>query len=90
MISLGGDSLSGRLFKGSILLEGFMIGFHVPSFAIDSGDILEGQGGIAGHQIQNTDAAIFVCEDLLDQPTRGAMRLRQAGDCVRVSLIHAS
>jgi hypothetical protein len=24
MISLGGDSLSGRLFKGSILLEGFI------------------------------------------------------------------
>ena len=47
-----------------------MIGFHVPSFAIDSGDGLESQGGIAGHQIQNTDAAIFVCEDLLDQQQR--------------------
>ena len=70
MISLGGDSLSGRLFKGSILLEGFMVRFHVPSLTIDSGDLVEGQGRIAGHQILNARTAIFVCEDLLDQQER--------------------
>ena len=70
MISLGGDSLSGRLFKGSILLEGFMVRFHVPSLTIDSGDLVEGQGRIAGHQILNALTAIFVCEDLLDQQER--------------------
>src|SRR5258708_5449761 len=47
-----------------------MIGFHVPSFTIDSGDVLEGQVGIAGHQIQNTNTAIFVCEDLLEEQQR--------------------
>ncbi len=70
MISLGGDSLSGRLFKGSILLEGFMVRFHVPSLTIDSGDLVEGQGRIAGHQILNARTAIFVCKDLLDQQER--------------------
>src|SRR5438094_10087429 len=67
MMSLGGDNLSGRLFKGSLLLEGFMVRFHVPSLTIDSGDLVEGQGRIAGHQILNARTAIFVCEDLLDQ-----------------------
>ena len=60
MISLGGDSLSGRLFKGSILLEGFMVRFHVPSLTIDSGDLVEGQGRIAGHRILNARPAIML------------------------------
>ena len=47
-----------------------MIGFHVPSFAIESGHLVKSEGGIAGHQILNTHTAIFVCEDLLDQQER--------------------
>ena len=47
-----------------------MVRFHVPSLTIDSGDLVEGQGRIAGHQILNARTAIFVCEDLLDQQER--------------------
>jgi hypothetical protein len=36
-----------------------MIGFDVPSFMIERGHVVVGEGGIAGHQIQDTDAAIF-------------------------------
>ena len=70
MVGLGRDGLSRRLFKGSILLEGFMVGFHVPSFTIDSGHLVGGQGAITGHQILNPRTAIFVYEDLLEQQER--------------------
>jgi hypothetical protein len=43
-MSLGGDRLSGRLFKGSMLLEGCRVRFHIPSLTIESGDRVEGQG----------------------------------------------
>ena len=38
MIALCGHSFGGRLRQRRILLERFVIGFHVPSFAIDCGD----------------------------------------------------
>ena len=60
MVGLSSDRLSGR----------FMVGFHVPSFTIDGGHLVGGQGGIAGHQIENPRATIFVCEDLFDQQER--------------------
>ncbi len=44
--------------------------FHVPSFLIDGGDVVVGQRGIAGDQIENARAAIFVYEDLLDEERR--------------------
>lgn len=47
-----------------------MVGFHVPSFTIDNGHLIGGQGGIVGHQILNPRAAIFVCKNLLDQQKR--------------------
>ena len=47
-----------------------MVGFHMPSFTIEGGHLVEGQGRIAGHQILNSHAAIFVCEDLLDEQER--------------------
>ena len=47
-----------------------MVGFHIPSFTIECGHLVGGQGRIAGHQILNTRTAIFVCEDLLDEQER--------------------
>lgn len=70
MVGLGGDGLSRRFFGGGILFERFMIGFDVPSFTIDSRDLVSGEGRIAGHQILNTRTAIFVCEDLLEKQER--------------------
>ena len=70
MIGLGGDGLGRRFFQRSILLEGFMIGFHVPSFTIDGGHLVRTKAGVAGHQILNTRTTIFVCEDLLEQQER--------------------
>jgi len=67
MVGLSGDSFGGRLGQGSILLEGLVIGFHVPSFAIESGDGVVSEVEITGDQIQDTDTAIFVCKDLFDQ-----------------------
>jgi hypothetical protein len=70
MVALGGDGFGGRERQGSILLERFMIRFHMPSFAIASGDAVVSEFEVAGDQIEDTDAAIFVCEDLLDQLER--------------------
>jgi hypothetical protein len=47
-----------------------MIGFHVPSFRIDSGYLVGGQGAIASHPILNAHATILGCEDLLNQQER--------------------
>jgi hypothetical protein len=47
-----------------------MVRFHVPSFAIDCGDLVIREVRIAGDQIQDTHAAISVCEDLFDQMER--------------------
>jgi hypothetical protein len=70
MIGLSRDSLGRRFFQGSVLFERFMIGFHVPSFAIESGHLVGGQGRIAGHEILNSGAGVFVCEDLLGEQER--------------------
>src|ERR671914_1724707 len=56
--------------------------FHVPPFLIDGGNVVEGQRGIAGDQIQHTRAAVFVCEDLLDQQER-------EGDSFQIYLLGA-
>ncbi len=47
-----------------------MVGFHVPSFAIDGGHLVNDQGAIAGYQILNARTTIFVCEDLLEEQER--------------------
>src|SRR5258708_22055740 len=70
MVGLSSHRLSRRFFERSILLEGFMVGFDVPSFTIDSRDLVSGEASIAGHQILNTGTAIFVCEDLLQEYER--------------------
>mgnify|MGYP005860765623 CR=1 FL=1 len=67
VVALRGDGPGRRFGQGRILLERLVIGLHVPSFLIDSGDLIVGEVRIAGDQVQNTDTAISVCEDLLDQ-----------------------
>ena len=51
MIGLGGDGLGRGFFERSILLEGFMVGFHAPSFAIESGDLVVSKVEVAGTHI---------------------------------------
>ena len=70
VIALRRDSFGRRLGQGRILLEGFVIGFHVPSFAIAGGDPVVSEVEVTGHQIQDTDTAVCVCEDLFDQVKR--------------------
>ena len=51
VIALRGDRFGGRFGQRRILLEGFMIGFHGPSFAIAGGDPVVGEVKIASGQI---------------------------------------
>jgi hypothetical protein len=44
-----------------------VITLHLPPFVIGRGQVVKRQGSIAGDQIANAQAAIFVCEDLLDE-----------------------
>jgi hypothetical protein len=67
MIDLRGDRVRRRLLQRGVLLQRFVIRFHVPSCAIDSGHGVRPEGGITGHQILHAAAPIFVYEDLLDQ-----------------------
>jgi hypothetical protein len=67
VIALRRDRFGGRLGQGGILLERFVIRFHVPSFAIASGDPVVRKVEVAGDQIQDTETVVCVCEDLLDQ-----------------------
>ena len=70
VVGLRGHGLGGRLFQRGVLLSGFVIRFHAPSCAIDSGHVVIHEGGITGYEIRHAAAPIFVCEDLLDQPER--------------------
>jgi hypothetical protein len=70
MVGLGGHGLGRRLLQRGILLEGLVLGFHIPSFVIEGGHAITSQGRIAGDQIQAAGRAIFVCEDLLDEKKR--------------------
>ena len=70
MIGLGGDRLRGRLGQRDVLFERLMITFHSPPFVVGRGQVVKRQGGITGDQITNAAAAVFVCEDLLDQHER--------------------
>ena len=70
MIGLGRDGLGGRLGQRDILFERLVITFHLPPFVIGRGQVVKRQGGITGDQIANAHAAVFVCEDLLDQHQR--------------------
>ena len=67
MVTLCGDRFGRRLRQRRILFERFVIGFHVPSFAIDCGDTVVSKFEVTGDQIESTGAAISVYEDLLDQ-----------------------
>ncbi len=51
MVALGGDGFGRRERQGCILLEGFMVGFHAPSFAIKSGDLVVSKVEVAGTHI---------------------------------------
>ncbi len=70
MVGWSSHRLSGRFFESSILLERFMVGFDVPSFTIDSRDLVSREGRIAGQQILNTRTTLLVYEDLLDEQER--------------------
>ena len=67
MVALRRDRFGGRLRQRSILLKRLVVRFHVPSFAIDCGDAVVREVEVTGDQIQDTDATVSVCEDLLDQ-----------------------
>ena len=79
VIALRGDRFGGRLGQRCILLEGFVIGFHGPSFAIAGGDPVVSEVETAGDQIQDTAAAISVYEDLFDQVEREINALQVNG-----------
>ena len=70
MIGLGGDRLRGRLRQRDIVFERFVITFYFPPFVVDRSEGLERHRGVTGDQIANAGAAVFVCEDLLDQDER--------------------
>lgn len=42
-----------------------MVGFHAPSFAIERGDLVVSKVEVAGNQIEDTAAAIFVVKTCL-------------------------
>jgi hypothetical protein len=70
MIGLGSDSLRGQLRQRHSLCERLVITLHLPPFVIGRGQVVKRQGGITGDQITNAHAAVFICEDLLDEPQR--------------------
>ena len=70
MIGLGRDRLRGGLRQRDILFERLVITLHLPPFVIGRGEIRKRQGSIAGDQIENAQAAVLVCEDLLDEHER--------------------
>jgi hypothetical protein len=57
-MALRGDRFGRRLGQGRVLLVGFVIGFHMLSFAIAGGDPIVSEAEVAGHQIQDTDTAV--------------------------------
>ena len=61
VVALCRGSHSGRLVQGGILRERLVIGFHVPSFAIDCGDLVVSEVEIAGDQIQDTHTFVKTC-----------------------------
>ena len=70
MIGLGRDGLRGGLRQRDVLFERLVITLHLPPFVIGRGEVVKRQGGITGDQIANAHAAVFVCEDLLDEHER--------------------
>src|SRR5258708_40338690 len=70
MVGLSSHRLSRRFFERSILLEGFMVGFDVPSFTIDSRDLVSGEARIPGHRILQTGTSLVVCQELLQKYER--------------------
>ena len=70
MIGWGGDGLRGGLGQRDVLFERLMITLHLPPGVIGRGQVVKRQGDITGDQIAKAHAAIFVCEDWLDEHPR--------------------
>ncbi len=87
MGGLGRDGGGWRFFQGSVLVEGLMLGFHVPWFTLARGAVVERPAGLAGHPLPKTRAAIVGGEALLEEHQRpiDAFPIALRGSSLRVS-----
>lgn len=67
MVGLGTHSPGGGTLQRSVLLERFVVLFHVPSCTIDCSDLLMGELDIRTDQILGDLAAVIVYEELFAQ-----------------------